>query len=196
MIASTNPNPATGTRRASETGGSFAESARVLRPMEEPEIGQAVTLISRAMNLEEGGYAAQTFHQHFSCRRQEIDDGRRVFVLAGGSKIIGVVGLHHYAWGPPENVWLSWFALDPPLHGQDIASFMMDAAIAEARNHHFMKLFIETYSTPEFARARAFYAAQGFAECGALPGWLPSGASMVVFYKDLTQCPSHGVAAQ
>ena len=49
-----------------------------------------------------------------------------------------------------------------------------------------MKFFIETYSTPEFARARAFYEAQGFTQIGEIQSYLPNGGDMVIFYKDLT----------
>lgn len=163
-------------------------SELALQPMRESHIGQAVSLISRAMNPEEGGYAAQTLHLHFSSRKNGVDDGRILYVLATGPKIVGVVGLHHYAWGPPENVWLSWFALDPELQGQGLAPRMLEAVMAQAKRHHFMKFYIETYSTPEFARARAFYRAQGFAEVGGIPGWLPEGGAMVVLYKDLASC--------
>lgn len=163
-----------------------ASNGLVLSPLQEPHIGQAVSLISRAMNPEEAGYAAQTLHLHFSSRKSGVDDGRTLYVVTDGSKIVGVAGLHHGAWGPTENAWLSWFALDPQLHGQGIADWMLDAIMAEAKRNHFMKLFIETYSTSEFARARAFYRAQGFAEVGGIPGWLPSGGDMVVLYKDLT----------
>jgi len=164
------------------------EAEFAFHPMQESQIGQAVSLISRAMNPEEGGYAAQTLHLHFSSRKSGIDDGRTIYVLARGPRIVGVVGLHHYAWGPPENVWLSWFALDPQLQGQGCAGRMLEAVIAKAKQNHFMKFFIETYSTTEFARARSFYRAQGFAEVGGIPGWLPDGGSMVVLYKDLTPC--------
>lgn len=173
---------------SNEVAAAPAGAEYAIRPMEESHIGQATSLISRAMNTEEGGYAAQTLHLHFSSRKSGIDDGRILYVLAGESRIVGVVGLHHYAWGPPENVWLSWFALDPLLQGQGLAPRLLDAVTTEARERHFMKFFIETYSTPEFARARAFYRVQGFEEVGTIPGWLPSGGSMVVLYKDLTPC--------
>ena len=178
---------------ATETPGSSRVHADALgaelalQPMQEAHIGQAVSLISRVMNPEEGGYAAQTLHLHFTSRKSGVDDGRILYVLTSGSRLAGVVGLHQYTWGPSENVWLSWFALDPLLQGQGFAARMLEAVMAEARQHHFMKLFIETYSTPEFARARAFYRAQGFAEVGGIPGWLPDGGSMVVLYKDLAQ---------
>ena len=64
--------------------------------------------------------------------------------------------------------------------------FLLDAITLEAKQHGYMKFFIETYSTPEFARARAFYEAQGFAQIGEIQSYLPNGGDMVVFYKDLT----------
>lgn len=160
----------------------------VFAPMREEHIGRTVSLVSRAMNPEEGGYAAQTLHLHFSARKAGIDDGRVLHVLADRGRIVGTAGLHHYAWGPPENVWLSWFALDPNLHGRGLAASLLEAVAEDARQRNFMNLYIETYSTPLFARARGFYRAQGFAEVGGIPRWLPDGGSMVVFYKDLTSC--------
>ena len=168
---------------------STSQTELALHPMQEANIGQAVSLISRAMNPEEGGYAAQTLHLHFSSRKNGVDDGRILYILTRCMKIVGVVGLHHYAWGPPENVWLSWFALDPQLQGQGLAGRMLGAVMDQARQHRFMKLFIETYSTPEFARARSFYRAQGFKQVGRIPCWLPDGGAMVVLYKDLSPCP-------
>ena len=86
-----------------------------LRPMVERDIGDAVCLISRAMNAREGNQAQETLRFHFSCRRHGIDDGRRYYILTQGSAINGIAGLHHYVWGPPENVWLAWFAVEPGL---------------------------------------------------------------------------------
>jgi len=153
--------------------------------MQETDLSAAVALVSRTMNPAEGKYARKTFEHHFRCLRHEIDDGRTHFVLAGGDSILGLVGLHAYPWGPPENVWLSWFALDPRLQGQGWGSAMLDIVTYEARHRNFMKFYIETYSTPEFSRARAFYRAHGFRQVGGIPSYLPDGGDMVVFYKSL-----------
>ncbi|MBI5934736.1 MAG: GNAT family N-acetyltransferase [Chloroflexi bacterium] len=154
--------------------------------MVESDIDSVVNLIARAMNLDEGNQARDTFAFHFSCKRYGIDDGRTYYVLPGPAALKGIAGLHHYHWGPQENVWLAWFALDPSLHGQGLGKFLLEAVATKARGLGFTKFFIETYSTPAFARARAFYQAQGFTQAGSIHSYLPDGGNMVVFSKDLT----------
>lgn len=154
--------------------------------MVERDIDAAVCLISRAMNASEGNQAQETLRFHFSCRRHGIDDGRRYYILTQGSAINGIAGLHHYVWGPPENVWLAWFAVEPGIQGQGVGTLLLDAVARKASHRGYMKLFVETYSTPEFARARDFYRAKGFTEAGHIQAYLGSAGDMVVFSKDLT----------
>lgn len=158
----------------------------LLRPMVDTDIDSVVQLISRAMNPDEGRQALKTFQFHFSCKYHGINDGRSYYVLAEGSSARGIAGLHHYLWGPPENVWLAWFAVDPDLHGQGFGTLLLNAIIHKAKQLGYMKLFIETYSTPEFARARAFYRTQGFTQAGRVQSYLSNNGDMVVFSKDLT----------
>lgn len=99
---------------------------------------------------------------------------------------MGIGGLHHYCWGPPENVWLSWFAVEPESQGRGLGVILLAAMTAEAHKRGYRRLFIETYSTSEFARARAFYAAQGFQAVAAIPSWQSDGGDMVVFFKNLS----------
>ena len=157
-----------------------------LRSMAESDIGSVVHLITRAMNVDEGKQALETFGSHFSCKHHGINDGRSYYVLAEDSVARGVVGLHQYLWAPPENVWLAWFAVDPALHGRGRGAFLLDAITHKAKQLKYMKFFIETYSTPEFARAREFYRAKGFAQVGRVQSYLSNGGDMVVFSKDLT----------
>lgn len=154
--------------------------------MEESDIDAAVRLIGRAMNTDEGLQALETFRFHFACKRHGIDDGRRYYVLVESRAVEGIVGLHHYVWGPAENVWLAWFAVDPDCRGRGVGTLLLDGATENARRLGYWKVFIETYSTPEFADARAFYRAKGFVRAGRVQSYLANGGDMVVFYKDLT----------
>jgi predicted GNAT superfamily acetyltransferase len=52
----------------------------------------------------------------------------------------------------------------------------MAATLDLARERGYSQLFIETYSSPTFERARAFYAARGFEQVGAIRGYMPDGA--------------------
>lgn len=144
-------------------------------------------LIGRAMNPGEGAQARETFRFHFSCKRHGIDDGRSYFVLAGEQGPKGIAGLHRYVWGPPENAWLAWFAVDPKSHGRGLGAFLIQAITRHATQLGYMKLFVETYSTPEFARARAFYRSHGFLPAGHVHAYLANGGDMVVLCKELTR---------
>jgi len=157
-----------------------------VRPMQARDSESVVRLIGRAMNRAEAGQARKTFEFHFTCKRHALDDGRRYYVLEEGGRMRGVVGLHQYLWGPPENVWLAWFAIDPDQHRRGLGRQMLDFVIRHAQHLGYMKIFIETYSTPEFTKARAFYQAMGFFQAGCVEGYLPDGGDMVVYCKDLT----------
>ena len=155
--------------------------------MNEVDVDACVHLIRQAMNGDEALQARETFRFHFACRRQGFDDGRAYYVLTGPVLIIGLVGLHRYLWGPPENVWLAWFAVDPAFQRQGLGTYLLRHAIGQARRQGRRQFLIETYASPEFARARAFYQAQGFTEVGRIRAYLPNGADMVVYAKTLIQ---------
>lgn len=151
------------------------------------DIVPCIRLIRRAMDGDEARQARQTFRFHFACRRHGLDDGRAYYVLAAATSLCGLVGLHHYHWGPPENVWLAWFAVDPAWQGRGLGTLLLEAMTHEARRLGYKKLFIETYSTPVFARARAFYRSQGFIQAGTVRSYLSGDAGdMVVFLKNLS----------
>ncbi len=158
----------------------------MLRPLGEQEIESVVRLIGSAMNSDEAEQARKTLDFHVSCKQHALDDGRVYYVLAEGDAIQGIVGLHQYVWGPAENVWLAWFAIDPNHRGMGLGKRLLDYIIDRATKLGYAKLYIETYSTPEFTAARAFYQAKGFAQTGAVESYLPNGGDMVVYCKELT----------
>lgn len=159
---------------------------RALRPLKERDTDAVVELIALAMNSDEAGQARETLQFHFACQRNHLDDGRSYYVLDDGKAIAGVVGLHHYVWGPAENVWLAWFAVQPELRGTGVGKHLLAEIAALARRRGYTRLLIETYSTPEFSDARTFYSANGFGFAGLVRSYLPNGGDMVVFSKDLT----------
>jgi len=156
-------------------------------PMTEADIDSAVDLVRSAMNTAEAEQARTTFILHFGCARHGIDDGRIYFVAAVESVTLGVVGLHRYVWGPPENIWLAWFAVDPNLKGLGFGQTLFQFASERAQQLGHRKLFVETYSTPEFAAARSFYQKMGMVPGGIITPYLPCGGNMIVYYKELTK---------
>jgi GNAT superfamily N-acetyltransferase len=145
----------------------------------------AVKLISTAMNSDESRWAKETFEFYFACKQFGLENGRDYYVYKDGNEIIGLVGLHHYMWGPKENVWLSWFAVSPSCQGKGIGTAMVKAVEQKAREKGFKKFFIETYDGPTFEKARRFYQSIGFEESGSINDYLPGNESMKVFRKNL-----------
>jgi ribosomal protein S18 acetylase RimI-like enzyme len=156
-----------------------------LEPMREEEIDEAVRLISLAMNEEEGGWARKTMRFHFGCKEHQEADGRDYFVWRFGQKIKGLVGLHHYIWGPGENVWLSWFAVHPDHQRQGIGRKLLRSIETIAGRKGYTKFLVETYRHSDFDKARAFYTQNGFKETGQISDYLPDGSEMIVYGKKI-----------
>jgi len=150
------------------------------------EVDVACTLIAAAMNAAEAAWAKQTFDFHFKCKDHGLDDGRVYFTSYSEARMQALAGLHHYAWGPPENVWLAWFAVHPDHQRQGVGSHLLESLETLARARSYGKLFIETYDHPDFDKARRFYEARGFRLAGGVSGYLSGGEDMVVYTKALT----------
>lgn len=157
-----------------------------LSPLEKEDFQAAVRLVSSAMNAEEGAWAEKTLSRHFQCRKHGIADGRDYFVLKDGAAVMGLMGLHHYAWGPPENVWLAWFAVHPDAQGRGLGASLLAAIEAMALNRGYNKLLVETYDHPNFGRARTFYEKMGFRRVGTIENYLRDGSAMIVYGKTLS----------
>jgi GNAT superfamily N-acetyltransferase len=153
--------------------------------MRPDEIEPVVTLIRRAMNPDEAQWADETLHRHFQLQGIGVHDGRHYFSTCRSRHLAAITGLHHYEWGPPENVWLGWFAVAPEFQGSGLGTALFNLIQNRAYEMGFRKMFIETYSSPTFNRARRFYARQGFIEAGRISDYLSDHADMVVFSKIL-----------
>lgn len=151
-----------------------------------PEMADgAAALIGAAMNPDEGAWARLTIERHFALQAQGQVDGRHYFALLVDGTLAGITGLHHYEWGPEENVWLGWFALSPQLQGRGFGRRLLTETERAARSLGYRKLFVETYATPTFARAIRFYTRTGFRQAGMIENYLPDGSAMLVFLKEL-----------
>ncbi|MBN1360638.1 MAG: GNAT family N-acetyltransferase [Sedimentisphaerales bacterium] len=155
--------------------------------MSEGDIDVAAALVARAMNPDEGRWAARTMGFHFGCQAHGLDDGRSYFVKRQGGTLVGLVGLHHAVWGPEENVWLAWFAVDPDWQGKGLGRELLTAVERIAMERGFRKLLVETYEHADFDKARRFYERSGFRRAGEIANYLPDGAPMVVYAKRLGQ---------
>lgn len=161
--------------------------AGVLELMGEHDMEEAVTLITRAMNADEGRWAAKTMQLHFGCWRHDLDDGRIYYVWRQSGTITGLVGLHHASWGPEENVWLAWFAVDPACQGRGLGRRLLAAIEKVAAEKGYRKLLVETYEHEDFDRARRFYENNGFRVTGRIDDYLAAGSAMIVYAKSIGQ---------
>jgi ribosomal protein S18 acetylase RimI-like enzyme len=157
-----------------------------VRRMEVTDCAATVQLIQRAMNPEEGAYAETSFRHHFECQRQALDDGRQLYVGVIEESIRAVVGLHYYNWGPRENIWLSWFAVDPPFQNQGYGTALLRSIIAEAQTKGYSRMLIETYDSNDFQKAITFYHNRGFRGVGRIEDYLPDGTAMIVLARELS----------
>lgn len=162
-----------------------------LRDMTSLDQTSCVALIGAAMNSEEAGFAQATLAYHFGCRGHGLDDGRQLYVTERDGQIAGIVGIHHYVWGPPDTVWLSWFAVDPPHQRQGIGTAMLQTVSETAAWQGFRRLLVETYSGPTFTAARRFYRRRGFKKVGSIRGYLNRSTDMVVFSRELQPAGEH-----
>lgn len=144
-----------------------------------------IDLIASAMNRDEAAWARQTLTFYFDCLSRRIDPAREYFVMQVNQQLVGVVGLHHYRWGPPQNVWLSWFAVHPDHQGRGYARAMLMAIETHAIMRGYHHFFIETYARPEFDKALGFYQHMGFSSAGHINHYLADGSQMRVLYKRL-----------
>ena len=159
--------------------------ALCIEPMASADIDEAVSLISRAMNPSEGRWAHKTMQYHFNCLKHEIDDGRSYYVWKQAGRLCGLVGLHHYLWGPEQSVWLSWFAVEPSLQRKGRGAALLAAIERIALEQGYRRFLVETYGQQDFDKARAFYLSQGFAEVGRISDYIGDGSDMVVYRKEL-----------
>lgn len=156
-----------------------------LRDMRQGDIDAIVAIIGQAMNADEGKWSRTTMERHFLARARECDDGRSYFVVEGDGMIIGITGLHFYEWGPTDMTWLGWFALHPTFQGQGLGRQMMEMICSKARERGYRRVFIETYSSPDFAKARHFYSKAGFIPAGTIARYLDRETDMIVYSKRL-----------
>ena len=156
-----------------------------LTVMSQLETAEACELIAISMNMDEARWAEKTMNYQFGCLEQGIDDGRRYFTYRGDGGIQALVGLHHYEWGPEENVWLSWFAVHPDFQRKGIGTALIKLVELEAKTIGYTKLFVETYANRDFDNAINFYEACDFERVGTISNYLPDTSDMVVYGKNL-----------
>ena len=145
-------------------------------------IEAASEVMALGRDEEVGARANATFTLHFRLKELGVDDGRQYFVWMQDGRVGGVTGLHHYSWGPDENVWLAYFGVHPDFGRQGIGAAML-TEMQQLAKAKYKKFFIETHGANE--SALRFYESQGFREAGSIADFNTDGAPMKVFVKEL-----------
>ena len=153
--------------------------------MQQQDVRAAVDLIARAMNPFEADLSEKTFDFYFTCISNTVDSARQYYCAWQDDELCGLVGLHHYRWGPPANTWLSWFAVHPDCRRRGIGKRMIDYIQHVALILGYSKLLVETYDSVEFAEARRFYDKQGFKQLGQIEKYIDDKVAMLVYGKRL-----------
>lgn len=153
--------------------------------MQKDDIEPAARFITAAMNPQQGRYSRKCFQDHFHGKAAGLDDGRTYLLFRSGEQILGLSGLHHYQWGPDENVWLGWFAVSPSCRGAGLGRAMFEQCEKMARKLGYKKIFVETYDRPDFEPAAKFYRSMGMTPAGRVDNYLPDDTDMLVFRKNL-----------
>lgn len=85
-----------------------------------------------------------------------------------------------------DRVWfLKMIAVSPKVQGRGRGAALLQWIEDELRRKDQRLLIVETSSTHQYTRARAFYGKLGFAEVGRVPDYFADGDDMVMFRKDL-----------
>jgi RimJ/RimL family protein N-acetyltransferase len=153
-----------------------------LVPMHAGHIDAATEVMALGRNEIVGTRARATFELHFRLKEIGVDDGRSYYVWLRDGRVAGVTGLHHYTWGPDENVWLAYFGVHPDFGRLGIGAAML-SEMQRLAKASYRRLFIETHGANE--SAHRFYQSQGFREAGSIADYNPDGAPMKVFVKEL-----------
>ena len=79
------------------------------------------------------------------------------------------------------NVW--WLGVIPEAHGSGVGRALLQAAENAALASGARIVVVETSSKDSQARARRFYAKEGYSECGTVPDFYGDGDHKVIFSR-------------
>lgn len=95
------------------------------------------------------------------------------------------VGWSYFAPDPhASGIWnLWWIGVSPEHHGTGAGRLLLRGVEGEVAALGGRILIIETSAADALARARRFYAAQGYLECGRVPDFYAEGEAKVIFAR-------------
>lgn len=112
----------------------------------------------------------QTDYYAFVCEERRGDEG-----VLTGFVLVGPTPATSGTWD------LYWIASHPSTHGTGVAQTLDSFAKAFVRERGGYLLLAETSGRPGYARTRAFYRKQGYAELARIPDYYALNDDLVVF---------------
>lgn len=95
-----------------------------------------------------------------------------------------------------EGVWnLWWLGVEPSAHGSSAGTMLLRDAEARALANGARLMIIETSAKDSQARARRFYAREGYADVGRIPEFYGPGDDKVIFFRHLASGRESGAPA-
>jgi len=108
--------------------------------------------------------------------------GDKVFVLASGKKVLGVIGFSLDMY-ETRNYWLKWFYVHQNCQGKGYGSRLLNFVARRLRRKGIKKLFVETSSDEAYRTALMMYLDRGFRIEAAITDYYTKGEDRIVLSK-------------
>ena len=118
--------------------------------------------------------------------KDQIADNDRVYVAKADRRTIGVIGFSRDYFANSFSYWLLWFVVHEDYRGNKefrVAQRLLQKVQAELIKRKIKKLFVSTEDTN--ARAKSFYARNGFRTEGVLRDYYSEGEDQLILSKYL-----------
>jgi len=118
--------------------------------------------------------------------KDQIAETDRVYVAKADMRTIGVIGFARDYFATDFSYWLRWFVVHKDFRGNKefrVAQRLFQKVKAELIKRKIKKLFVSTEDTN--ARAKGFYARNGFRTEGILRNYYSKGEDQLILSKPL-----------
>jgi len=153
-------------------------NVRVLRPDDRPAVAEALVACG-AFTEEEVRVALEVLDAGVE---GGLDGDYPMFAAEVDGRFAGYVCVGHTPL--TRSTWhLYWICVHPRAQGHGIGRALQAQAEAFVRSRGGERVVLETSATAAYARARAFYAAAGYAVVGRIPDFYRPGDDCLVYCR-------------
>lgn len=154
-----------------------------IRPATKEDLASILALV-RDYERYDVEFAKRYYDVYF--RRDRIADKDKVYVAKTDRRTIGVIGFACDYFNTDFSYWLGWFVVHKDYRGNKdyrVAQRLFQKVQAELVKRKIKKLFVSTEDTN--ARAKSFYARNGFRTEGVLRDYYARGEDQLILSKFL-----------